>query len=106
MVIPRKLLFFSPIDYLLNVNWPFFGGVMEYRLKDLLDLPRLQSLLNTLDQIHSMPSAIIDIEGNILTATAWQDICTKFHRAHPETEKNVLKVIPISTQGLTGKHPI
>jgi len=60
---------------------------MNYTLRDLLDIPKLQELLDTLDEIHSLPSAIIDVEGNILTATAWQDICTKFHRVHPETEK-------------------
>jgi len=60
---------------------------MNYTLKDLLDVPKLQALLDTLDEIHSLPSAIIDADGNILTATAWQDICTKFHRTNPETEK-------------------
>ncbi len=60
---------------------------MNFTLKDLLDIPKLQALLDALNEIHSLPSAIIDTEGNILTATAWQDICTKFHRANPETEK-------------------
>jgi len=60
---------------------------MEYTLKELLDIPRLWQLLDTIDEIHSMPSAIVDIDGNILTATAWQDISTKFHRINPETEK-------------------
>jgi len=59
---------------------------MKYTLRDLLDIPKLQALLDTLDEIHSLPSAIIDTEGNILTATAWQDICTKFHRLNPEAE--------------------
>ncbi len=58
---------------------------MDYILKDLLDIPRLRELLDSLDQLHGMPSAILDTEGNILTATAWQDICTKFHRIHPVT---------------------
>ena len=26
-----------------------------------------------------------------LTATAWQDVCTKFHRKHPECEKECIK---------------
>jgi len=60
---------------------------VDYSLKELLDIPRLRQLLESFDAIHSMPSAIIDIEGNILTATAWQEICTKFHRKNPETEK-------------------
>ncbi len=64
---------------------------MDYKLKDLLDVPRLRELLDTMDEIHSMPSAVIDIEGNILTATAWQDICTKFHRVNPDTEKKCIE---------------
>ncbi len=60
---------------------------MNYTLKELLDIPRLRELLDSLEQISTMPSAILDTEGNILTATAWQDICTKFHRVNPATEK-------------------
>ncbi len=64
---------------------------MQYTLKELLDVPRLRELLDSLDELHSLPSAIIDLEGNILTATAWQDICTKFHRVNPEVEKMCLE---------------
>lgn len=60
---------------------------MDYTLKDLLDIPRLRLLLDSLDEIHSIPSAIVDTEGTVLTATAWQDICTKFHRINHVTEK-------------------
>ena len=64
---------------------------MDYSLKELLDVPKLRKLLDSLDEIHCMPSAIIDIEGNILTATGWQDICTNFHRATPYTERMCLE---------------
>ncbi len=64
---------------------------MDYTLKELLDIPRLRELLDSLDEIHSMPSAIIDTDGKILTATAWQDICTKFHRMNPDTEKKCIE---------------
>ncbi len=64
---------------------------MNYTLKDLLDVPRLRELLDAMDEIHSMPSAILDREGNILTATAWQNICTKFHRMNPDTEKKCIE---------------
>lgn len=60
---------------------------MNYTLKDLLDVPKLRNLLDMIDEIHSMPSAILDLEGNVLTASGWQDICTKFHRQNPETAK-------------------
>ncbi|GFE62909.1 PAS domain S-box protein [Geobacter sp. AOG2] len=64
---------------------------MKYTLKELLDVPRLRQLLDAMDEIHRMPSAIVDMEGDILTATAWQDICTKFHRVNPETERMCIK---------------
>jgi PAS domain S-box-containing protein len=35
--------------------------------------------------------AILDLHGKVLVATGWQDICTQFHRIHPETCKNCLE---------------
>lgn len=64
---------------------------MGYRLKDIIDIDQFQSLQDRLNEIYLFPSAIIDNEGNILTATAWQDICTKFHRQHPECAKECVK---------------
>ncbi|MFZ4706927.1 MAG: PAS domain S-box protein [Bacteroidales bacterium] len=64
---------------------------MEYRLKDLIDIPLLQNLQDKLNMLFPFPSAIIDNKGNILTAVAWQDICTEFHRKHPECEKECIK---------------
>jgi PAS domain S-box-containing protein len=77
---------------------------MAYALKDLVDIPKLQGLLDALDEIHSLPSAIIDSEGTILTATAWQEICTKFHRAHPEIERQCRESDAHIAREL-GKHP-
>jgi len=63
----------------------------DTKLADLLDIQLMQDLQEKLNEIYSFPSAIIDMEGNILTAVAWQDICTKFHRKHPECEKDCIK---------------
>jgi PAS domain S-box-containing protein len=63
---------------------------MNYRLEDLIDIPLLQELQDKLDRINSFPSALIDNDGKILTATSWQDICTKFHRINPESEKECI----------------
>jgi PAS domain S-box-containing protein len=71
---------------------------MKYKLQDLIDIKQFQSLQDKLNEIYSFPSAIIDIDGNILTATAWQDVCTKFHRADPESEKEC----KISDQYISG----
>jgi ligand-binding sensor protein len=59
----------------------------DYKLQDLIDISLFQALQDKLDKVYSFPSAIIDNDGNVLTATAWQDICTKFHRVHPECAK-------------------
>lgn len=64
---------------------------MNYSLEEIIDISLLQGLQDKLNLIYSFPSAIIDINGKILTAVAWQDICTKFHRAHPECEKECIK---------------
>jgi len=64
---------------------------VEYKLKELLDIPKLQALFDSFDRLHKLPSAVIDIEGNILTATSWQDVCTKFHRVNPESEKECIE---------------
>ena len=64
---------------------------MDHKLQDLIDIPLFQTIQDKLNEIYSFPSAIIDNDGNILTATAWQDICTKFHRVHPVSEKECVK---------------
>lgn len=65
--------------------------IMDYRLEDLIDITLLQRLQDKLNVIYSFPSAIIDNDGKVLTAVAWQDICTKFHRINPECEKECIK---------------
>lgn len=47
-----------------------------------------------LDDFYSLTNigiGIIDLEGNVLVATGWQDICTKFHRLNPVTCKNCIE---------------
>ncbi len=60
---------------------------MKYRLQDLIDMEHFQNLQDRLNEIYSFPSAIIDNDGNILTATAWQDICAQFHRKNKDSER-------------------
>lgn len=64
---------------------------MAYKLEDLIDVQLLQNLQEKLNSVYSFPSAIIDNDGKVLTAVAWQDVCTKFHRVHPESEKECVK---------------
>ncbi|MBI5540820.1 MAG: PAS domain S-box protein [Bacteroidia bacterium] len=64
---------------------------MNYSLEDLIDIPLLQELQDKLNKIYSFPSAIIDNNGKVLTAVAWQDVCTKFHRTNLQCEKECIK---------------
>lgn len=64
---------------------------MESKLEDLIDIPLLQDLQEKINRIIPFPSAVIDIEGKVLTAVAWQDICTKFHRRNEECIKACIK---------------
>lgn len=64
---------------------------MAYKLEHLIDIQLLQSLQEKLNLIYSFPSAIIDNDGKVLTAVAWQDICTKFYRKNPDGEKECVK---------------
>ena len=63
----------------------------NYTIHDLIDIEQFQFLQDKLNQIYPFPSSIIDNEGNILTATAWQDICMKFHRTNKECEQECIK---------------
>ncbi|MBA3074936.1 MAG: PAS domain S-box protein, partial [Anaerolineae bacterium] len=64
---------------------------VKYKLQDLIDIAQFQELQDRLNKIYSFPAAIIDLEGNVLTATAWQDVCTKFHRANKQCERDCKK---------------
>lgn len=67
------------------------GAVMTYSLEDLIDIEHFQELQERLHAIYSFPSSIIDNDGAILTATGWQEICTRFHRQNKDAEKHCIK---------------
>jgi PAS domain S-box-containing protein len=49
----------------------------------LVDIEHIRQLLEAQYKITGILSAILDTDENILVAVGWQDICTRFHRAHP-----------------------
>ncbi|MCC6159997.1 MAG: PocR ligand-binding domain-containing protein [Deltaproteobacteria bacterium] len=64
---------------------------MRYRLKDLVEIPRLQELTDHLYAAAGIPSAIIASDGEILTGSGWQRICTDFHRRHPDIARQCIE---------------
>lgn len=61
---------------------------MKYKFSELVDVSKLQELTDELNKIIDFPSAIIGMDGDVLTASGWQRICTDFHRQHPQTRKD------------------
>ena len=64
---------------------------MKYKLQNIIDIEQFQNLQDKLNEIYSFPSAIIDNDGNILTATAWQEICEQFHRKNKDSERHCIQ---------------
>ncbi|MBF0463787.1 MAG: PocR ligand-binding domain-containing protein [Nitrospirae bacterium] len=59
---------------------------MTYKLSEIFDIKELQELSASFTRLTGTHTVILDIDGNILTASGWQQICTKFHRVNPITE--------------------
>jgi len=60
---------------------------MKYTFGDLVDIPTLNNLMQSFYHATGIPSGIIDVEGNVLVAVGWQDICLNFHRKNSLSEK-------------------
>lgn len=58
---------------------------MAFNFSDIIDIEAVQNLVEDQWQISGIPTGIIDIDGTVLVAIGWQDICSCFHRQHPET---------------------
>jgi ligand-binding sensor protein/anti-sigma regulatory factor (Ser/Thr protein kinase) len=66
-------------------------GPSGYELARLIDLERVQRLCDSLSGAFGVTLAVLDLSGTVLIATGWQDICTRFHRGHPETLRGCLE---------------
>ncbi len=57
-------------------------------ISDFIDIEALQSMMDNFHKITGMVFALLDLNGTVLIASGWQDICTRFHRVHPKTAKH------------------
>ncbi len=62
----------------------------EMKLEELINPVSIQELMNEFNRITGLPISIIDTSGKVLVSTGWQEICTDFHRVHPETKKHCI----------------
>lgn len=55
---------------------------------DYLDFGEVNSLLEGFNKTTGFVTAILDLEGNVLSQSGWRKICTDFHRINPGTVGN------------------
>ena len=73
-------------------------------LAEIIDTQAVQSLMDDFYKLVHIPIGINDLKGNVLVGVGWQDICTKFHRVHPEACKHCVESdIKLSAGVLPGK---
>jgi|WetSurMetagenome_2_1015567.scaffolds.fasta_scaffold00155_18 two-component system, cell cycle sensor histidine kinase and response regulator CckA len=64
----------------------------QYGISDLIDLNEFRRLCENFTKCTGFTVGFLDHPGlNILIATGWRDICTKFHRSCPESAAICLK---------------
>lgn len=66
-------------------------GAEKHELASLIDLDRVQRLCESISEAFGFALAVLDLRGEVLIATGWQDICTRFHRENPETLQGCLE---------------
>ncbi|AAM31611.1 hypothetical sensory transduction histidine kinase [Methanosarcina mazei Go1] len=71
---------FSPVPEVENLE-----------LADIIDARAIKSLMDDFNKLIHITFALVDLKGNILVSSGWQDICTRFHRVHPETCKHCIE---------------
>jgi len=62
-----------------------------HSLSAIINVVELQSIMDDFHKLTGMATGIIDLYGNVIVASGWQDICTKFHRIHPKTAQNCIE---------------
>ncbi|MFZ4798925.1 MAG: PocR ligand-binding domain-containing protein [Bacteroidia bacterium] len=62
-----------------------------FLFKDLVDTNQLQELMDLFFELVGLGIGIIDESNQVLVSTGWQDVCTKFHRIHPESCKRCIE---------------
>jgi len=59
--------------------------ISDLELINILDIPKIQSMMDDFSRLTCMVTAIVDLKGNVIESSGWQDICTKFHRVNKQS---------------------
>ncbi|OGR34245.1 MAG: hypothetical protein A2051_08390 [Desulfovibrionales bacterium GWA2_65_9] len=75
------------LEYLLAME----TNTKSEGLSSILEIPAVQSLFDEFVNLTGAAIGLIGLQGEILVAAGWQDICSKFHRVHPEANANCVE---------------
>ena len=60
---------------------------MKTKILNLIDFDKVDILLEGFNHSTGFVTAILDLDGNVLSKSGWRQVCTEFHRINPDTSK-------------------
>ena len=63
---------------------------MKSKYFNNIDFDRVNLLLEGFNKSTGFVTAILDLEGNVLSKSGWRQICTEFHRKNPQSARNCM----------------
>ena len=63
---------------------------MKSNITELIDFSKIDILLESFNKSTGFVTAILDLDGNVLSKSGWRQICTEFHRKDTATAQNCL----------------
>ncbi len=82
------------------------GDIGKLELADIIDAQAIQAVMDDFYSITHIGVGIIDMKGKVLVANGWQEVCTCFHRTHPDTCRNCIEsdtILSLQEPGNIGK---
>jgi len=60
-------------------------------LGSLIDVAEIQPVLDSFTKLTGMVTAVLDVDGKVVIATGWREICLEFHRKNPASAAHCTK---------------
>lgn len=78
-----------------------------YRFIDVVDRPAFARMLDSLFRATGIPNGVVDANGELLSLAAGDNVCTRFHRANPQSaeccrDSNLEIMCELSDGGVAG----
>jgi PAS domain S-box-containing protein len=80
------------------MDMPDVDGILK--LGDIIDVSRIQEMMDSFYKLAHIPMAILELDGKVLVGIGWQDVCTKFHRINPMSCKHCLESDTVLTKDI------